>query len=258
MLRRALTPRWLGWFLLVLVVSLACVWLGQWQWGKYESRSASADRITSHYTDDPVPVTDVLGTDPVGLDHEWTRVRATGEYLTTEQVLVRNRPLDGTYGYEVLLPLRLEDGGVVLVDRGWVPNSPKGADVAPEVPAAPRGEVTVTGWVRLGEKSLGRDMPTGQVASINLDEVSQQIDADVLGGYVALQSEEPDGPRPDPLEVPDTDTGPHLAYAIQWWLVIPALWVFVVLALRRESQEQGDAGRAPKPKKVRIWDEEDG
>ncbi len=56
--------------------------------------------------------------------------------------------------------------------------------------------------------------------------------------------------------MPDTDTGPHLAYAIQWWLVIPALWVFVVVALRREAQEADPS--TPRPRKVRIWDEEDG
>lgn len=256
MLRRALTPRWLGWFSLVLLVSLACVWLGHWQWGKYEDRSARADRITEHYEAEPVPVADVLTAAPVGVDDEWTRVSATGEYLADEQLLVRNRPLDGTYGYEVLVPLRLGDGDVLVVDRGWVPNSPKGADVAPEVPAVPSGEVTVTGWVRLGEASLGRDLPAGQVASINLDEVSEQVDGQVLGAYLELQQESPEGERPEPLEVPDTDTGPHLAYAIQWWLVIPALWVFVVVALRREAQEADPS--TPRPRKVRIWDEEDG
>ena len=145
MLRLALTPRWLGWFLLVVLASLACLWLGQWQWGRYEDRSARAERIESHYEADPVPVTEVLTDDPVAIDDEWTRVRATGSYDTGHQVLVRNRPLDGTYGYEVLLPLRLEGGGTLLVDRGWVPNSPKGADVAPDVPPAPDGTVTVTG-----------------------------------------------------------------------------------------------------------------
>ena len=54
----------------------------------------------------------------------------------------------------------------------------------------------------------------------------------------------------------DTGTGPHLAYAIQWWLVIPAFWVFLVMALRREARDGAQVG--PRPKKVRIWDEEDG
>lgn len=256
MVRLALTPRWLGWFALAIAASVACVLLGQWQWGKYEDRSARADRIEAHYEADPVPVTEVLGQTPVPLEDEWTRVRASGEYVADERLLVRNRPLSGSYGYEVLVPLRLADGQVLVVDRGWVPNSPKGADVAPDVPAPPTGEVTVTGWVRLGEQSLGRDMPAGQLASIHLPEASERIGEDVLGGYISLQSEQPRTERPEPLEVPDTGTGPHLAYAIQWWLVIPAFWVFLVMALRREARDGAQIGA--RPKKVRIWDEEDG
>lgn len=260
MLRLALTPRWLGWLALALLAGVLCIWLGQWQWSKYEDRSARADRIEQHYEADPVPVTEVLDDGRAPVDVEWTRVEATGEY-TDDQVLVRNRPLDGTYGYEVLVPLRLEDGTQVLVDRGWVPNSPKGADVAPEVPPAPEGEVTVTGWVRLAETSLDRDMPAGQVASINRAEVEEEVGSSLLGGYVSLEEESPKADRPDPLEVPDTDTGPHMAYAIQWWLVIPALLAFWVMALRREART-GETATARQPrareKKVRIWDEEDG
>lgn len=256
MLRLAFTPRWLGWFTLALVVSIAFVWLGQWQWGKYEDRTARAERIETHYTAPPVPATKVLTQEPTPVDREWTRVTATGTYLPDEQLLVRNRPLDGTYGYEVLVPLRLDSGEVLVVDRGWVANSPKGADVAPEIPAAPTGKTTVTGWVRLGEKSLHRDMQRGQLASINLPEAAAEVDGPVLGGYLSLQSEDPDVARPEPLEVPDTGTGPHLAYAIQWWLAIPAFWVFLVMALRREAQEGTE--QTARPKKVRIWDEEDG
>lgn len=256
MLRLALTPRWLGWLVLAVLVGLACVRLGQWQWDKYEDLSARADRVETHYEADPVPVTDVLDEDRAPVEDEWTRVTATGEYLGDEQVLVRNRPLDGTYGYEVLVPLRLAGGGHLVVNRGWVPNSEKGADVPPEVPSAPEGEVTVTGWVRLGEASLGRDLPTGQVASINRPEVEEEVGTSLLGGYVSLQSERPDTARPEPLEVPDTDTGPHLAYAIQWWLVVPAVLVFWFVALRRESGASGP--RPVREKKVRIWDEEDG
>lgn len=254
MLRVLLTPRWLGWLALAVLAALVCTWLGQWQWSRYEDKAARADRIEAHYDADPVPVTEVLTPERLPTDLQWTRITATGEYLPDEQLLVRNRPLGGTYGYEVLVPLRLEGGDLLVVDRGWVRNSPKGADVAPDVPPTPQGTVTITGWALQGEPDLGRDLPAGQVASIHLPEVTDRVGAPVLGGYVSLQSEAPPVERPAPLEVPDTGTGPHLAYAIQWWLVGPAFFVFYVVALRRES----GVARAPREKKVRIWDEEDG
>lgn len=264
MLRLARTPRWLGWFALTAVLCVAFLLLGQWQWGRYETRAARADRVEAHYGADPVPVAEVVGERPLPVGQEWRRVVAQGRYEPAQTVLARNRPHDGEYGYEVLVPLRLDDGSTLVVDRGWAPNADEGAAVRPDVPAPPAGEVEVTGWARLGEPSLGRDMPPDQVASIHLPEVADRVGGPVLGGYLDLQEERGEGvaaapERPRPLEEPDTGTGPHLAYALQWWLGIPVAVGYVLVALRREARtEAGLPARAPRPRKVRVWDEEDG
>ena len=243
---------------------MVAYFLGQWQWHRYEARKERAERITSHYEAPPVPVAGVVGTSPLPLAREWTRVSASGTYADQQTLLVRNRPLQGAYGYEVLVPLRLADGETLLVDRGWVPNAPS-AEELPEVPPPPAGAVTVTGWLRPSEKSLGRDLPAGQVASINVPEASRQLAEPLLGGYLVLQREQtPAGPapeRPAPLERPDTNLGPHQAYAFQWWGAMLGGFVLVWFGARREYVEgrQDAAGRADRdrPKKVRIWDEED-
>src|SRR5699024_9235155 len=170
--------------------------------------------------------------------------------------VVRNHTLAGTKGYVRIGHIRLYTAGQRVYDLGRIPTSPEGADVEPEVPPAPEGRVTVTGWVQVGEEGLDRDLPAGQVASINLGDVGEELDESPLGGWVTLQSEDPEVERPEPLGEPDTDTGPHMAYAIQWWIVIPAVLVFWGMALRREAQTGGP--RPPREKKVRIWDEEDG
>lgn len=268
-LRRAATWRWVRVWLVALLVALACIALGRWQWGRYEDKAARKDRVEQHYSATAVPVTEVLGAEPVPLDREWTRVEARGEYLPHD-LLVRNRPRDGVYGYEVLRRLELSDGSVVVVDRGWIPNSPQGATVRPEVPAPPAGEVTVTGWVKPAEPSLDRDPIEGQLSSINLDEAAAEWDGDqLLGGYVIREAEAPAATQtPADLDAPDVGIGPHMAYAIQWWLVAPAVFGFVWIAVRREERDAltaptavGEAGAdppTPRPKKVRIWDEEDG
>ena len=257
-LRRSLTLRWLRWWLVALLVAVGAYVLGQWQWGKYEDRAARADRVERHYEAAPVPVEQVLDDAPVSQDREWTRVEASGRY-TGDDLLVRNRPRDGDYGYEVLSRLVLTDGRSLVVDRGWIPFAEGGATVAPDIPPAPEGEVSVLGWVRLGEPSFERDMPPGQVASINLPEVSEAWDEPVLGGYVVRDIEagvREGGGSPLALDRPSTGTGPHLAYAIQWWLVIPAGFAVVWFAVRREEREARGEPRA-RPVKVRIWDEED-
>jgi cytochrome oxidase assembly protein ShyY1 len=259
-----ISRRWLGALALALVFAVAAFFLGRWQWHRYEAKHARAERISAHYGADARPLREVLGPEPVPLSAEWTRVTVTGRYAVDDTLLVRNRPNDSVYGYEVVVPLAPDAGGPsVLVDRGWVPNA-RNAETVPDVPPAPGAEVTVTGWVRQGEPSLGRRLPAGQLASIDLAEAAQQTGTPLLGGYVILQREVlPDGstpPRPAALEAPDTDLGPHQAYAFQWWLAMVAGFVLVWFGARREYLEGREevAPRAPRPRKVRVWDEEDG
>lgn len=264
MLRVLATRRWLGALALAGAFAVLAFFLGQWQWHRYEERRDRADRITAHYDAAPVPLDGRVGTGPLARTEEWTRVRAKGTYAGGEPLLVRNRPLEGTYGYEVLSVLRLDDGRRLLVDRGWVRNA-ESAEARPEVPPAPSGPVTVTGWLRPSERSLGRDLPAGQVASINLEQAEQQVGADLLGAYLVLEREQDASgqtpPRPLPLERPDTGIGPHQAYAFQWWGAMAVGFVLVFFGVRREYREglDGPAARpAPsKPRRVRVWDEED-
>ena len=258
MLRVLVSRRWLGALAAAAVFATAAFFLGRWQWHRYETKAANADRIHSHYRAEPRPLTDVIGTSPVPLAEEWTRVRAQGRYAADETLLARNRPLDGTYGYEVLVPLVLSDGSAVLVDRGWVPNA-KNAETAPRVPRAPSGEVSLTGWVRPSEPSLGRDLPRGQLASISVADAARQVSQPLRGGYVVLEAEQGNPPRPTPLEEPDTGLGPHQAYAFQWWAGMVGAFVLVFLGARREYLDEGEreGARAPRPRKVRVWDEED-
>ena len=267
MFRVVATPRWLGALALAAVFAVAAYFLGQWQWHRYEDRKERADRINAHYDARPVPLAGQVGASPMPVTEEWTRVTAQGRYAAGEPLLVRNRPLQGTYGYEVLSPFTLADGRTLLVDRGWVPNA-ENAETRPTVPPVPAGTVTVTGWLRQSERSLGRDLPTGQLASINLSQAERQVGTDLLGAYLVLEREHLAGggaapPRPYRLERPDTGLGPHQAYAFQWWGAMAVGFVLVFFGVRREyreSLEGRDATERPaadKPRKVRVWDEED-
>ncbi|WP_345203792.1 SURF1 family cytochrome oxidase biogenesis protein [Fodinibacter luteus] len=262
MLRRLVTPRWLGALLLAALFAVACYHLGWWQYDRHLAKVERNERLDEHYRAAPVPLAQVLA--PAGLDpdDEWTRVTATGRYVAGP-VFVRNRTREGQAGLEVLWLLRPAGGGPdVVVDRGWVGASDEGARVLPEVPPAPGGDVEVTGWVRRGEASRGRDMPQGQVASLNVAEAGAALGAAaVLPGYLLLEGEVlPDGtapPRPLPLGTPDRSLGPHLAYGYQWWLTMSVGFVLVWFGIRRELRAEDPEKYPRTPKKTRIWDEED-
>lgn len=261
MLRLLTTRRWLAWLALALIASVTCLLLGRWQWDRWETRHAAQTTVTDNYDAEPVPLGTVLPDvdTPMTEDIEWRRVGLTGRYDAEHQTLVRNRPLDGTYGYQVLVPLVLESGEAVLVDRGWVPNGPSAGEL-PTVPKPPEGTVEVTGWLRPAEEDLGRVPVDGQVSSIRPELVESQGGPELLPqAYVRMGEEAPEPPRrPEPLGKPDLGSaaGVNLSYAIQWWLAMIAFPVLVIMAARRELP--GRRGpKEPRPKKVRIWDEED-
>jgi len=268
-----MSRRWLTALAVAALFAVACVFLGRWQWHRHEDKAARAERINSHYNASPVPLSRAMPGPDVSLPgaQDWTLVSATGRYAAQSLMLVRNRPNNGVFGYEVVVPLELADGNSLLVDRGWIPNGPSAAEPS-AVPATPAGDIAVTGWLRVGEPSLGRQMPTGRLASINLVEARAQTGATLYGAYLILRAEAgPPGKhivRPEALEKPDTGEGPHLAYALQWWLAAPVGFVLVLVGARREHLEgseptepgRGGSAGSPRPRKVkktRIWDEED-
>jgi cytochrome oxidase assembly protein ShyY1 len=278
-LRVVLSRRWLTALAVAAIFAVACVLLGRWQWHRHEDKVARAQRINSHYFASPVPLSRAMPGPDASLPRaeEWTQVTATGRYAAQSLMLVRNRPNNGVSGYEVVVPLALADGASILVDRGWIPNGQSATEPS-AVPATPAGDITVTGWLRVGEPSLGRALRAGQLASINLAEARAQTGTPLYGAYLILRAEA--GPpgvaglpdeqivRPQALERPDTGEGPHLAYALQWWLAAPVGFALVLGGARRDHLERSERTaptggrvtsppRPPKAKKTRIWDEED-
>lgn len=253
-------PRWLRGLALAVAVACVCVVLGQWQWHRRQERLAANAPLIGNYDAAPVAVDTVLpaGGSGLRLGDAWTPVRATGTYDVAATVLARNRPRDEETGYEVLVPLQLADGSSLLVDRGWVPAG--SASARPdEVPAPPRGRVTVVVRLRPFEPSRSTRAPAGQVATIARGAVTAAAaaagDDGLRGGYGVLASETPTtADAPLPAIRPDVDEGPHLAYTIQWYgFAITALVVWVVagrreLESRRTGALPGDGGpREPSP-----------
>jgi len=260
-------PRWLRGLALAVAVACVCVVLGQWQWHRRQERLAANAPLIGNYDARPVALDAVLPAGRAGLRpaDAWTPVTATGTYDVEATVLARNRPRDEETGYEVLVPLQLADGSSLLVDRGWVP---AGSDSArpDEVPAPPRGQVTVEVRLRPYEPSRRTTAPAGQVATIARGAVTAAAaaagDDGLRGGYGVLASETPAAAdAPLPAIRPDVDEGPHLAYTIQWYgFAITALVVWVVAGRREletrrtgalpgegDVREESSAGAGPRP-----------
>lgn len=271
--------RWTIYIALAVVFAVACAFLSNWQFTRNEERSAQLALVAENYDAPPVPLAALIPADgEFSPADQWRPVELVGEYVADEQLLVRNRPHGGTAAFEVLIPFRLEDGRVLVIDRGWVPPGDDGP--GPDtVPAPPRGVVTIVARLKPSEAlpSSGRSAPAGQVPTINLPFVAESVSADVgdaleVSAYGLLVSEDPaPATAPQPLENPSEDPGPHLSYAIQWILFALMGFVFIGYVIRTErrhrredEQEAGSLADAPRepaggrrPQRRRDRDAED-
>ncbi|WP_400998561.1 SURF1 family protein [Agromyces sp. GXQ0307] len=224
------SPRWAGYLALVVVFAIACSALGTWQLNRRAEALAEVARIDANYDADPVPLAEALpDLDGFDIDQRWQVVSATGEYLPSEEVVVRNRPYGGSTGFEVITPFLLADGTVFMVDRGWIPQDSDGRPS--EVAAPPAGEVEITARLKAGEGRIaGRTSSGAELATIDLDELSDRVGAPAYtGAYgILIQSGAAASEPPVALPRPVRDEGPHLSYALQWFVF--ALLAFIALA----------------------------
>ncbi|MFC4565123.1 SURF1 family protein [Nocardiopsis mangrovi] len=249
MFRVLLSSRMLAFHALVLLIVPSFTWLGFWQLGRWEDKSAAADLQTANINSDPVPIGELsaVGSDVERADR-WRPVTVTGRYDTEHELLVRNRDGSQGVGLYVLTPLVGADGTAALVNRGWVPQ-PATATSAPEVPAAPDGEVTVTGRIQFSETPANTGirerggLPDGQIMIIDVAEISGGLPYPVYGGFVELTDQEPaSDPAPEEVAAPETNLGMNLSYAVQWWVfTVIAVCGWIVL-MRREVADAAAAG----------------
>ena len=227
MYRHLLTRRWLALALAVLVLAVLCVRLGLWQFQRLDERRASNAIVEHNLAAEPVGVTRLTAVDgSVPAAEQWRPVTATGRYDTAELLLVRYQTNAGRSGVDVVVPLVTEDGTAVLVDRGFL-ESPGRTPDAVEVPAAPAGEVTVTGWLRADSAAgFSATQPSdGTVRAVSATALAGSSTHPLLAGWVQARDESPAPGTPlSGPELPETDSGPHFFYGLQWFF-------FALLAL---------------------------
>ncbi len=241
--RVLLDRQWLLAALGVVVAIIACVLLGLWQFGRYETKSARADLIAANYDAEPAALDQLLASPSSALpaEEQWRTAELTGRYCTDPACVlyVRNRPYNGQTGFFQLVPFRTDEG-TLLVVRGWVPTE-ETQSLPLDPPPAPTGDERIVVRMRPAEPVLAdRTNPAGQIQSVSPELAAEQVPGLTglyTGAYGELVSEDPSAPVPTHPEKPDTSLGPHLSYAVQWWLFALFFPVALVIRARRAVLE---------------------
>lgn len=239
-----LRPGWIAVILAGLAFAGACFFLlAPWQFNRNAERTAQNAAITAALTSPAVPVLDLMST--TGQPPEsatWHVVTATGTFDPARQVLVRLRQNAAGHPIsEVVLPFRLTTGQTLLVDRGSITFIELSQGVT--VPDVPTGQVTISGRVQDDQLDPSQRPPTTENGQVQVTEISAAMIGQAfgtqpgeafLGGFVQLTEQSPGVLTP--IEVPQTDAGPFLSYALQWEafgvIALIGLGVFVVREIR--------------------------
>jgi surfeit locus 1 family protein len=214
--------------------------LGQWQLRRADEKLALQAAWDRAEQAAPLPVS---GSDLASVAERLPlRVLLRGRFLFSHEVWLDSRQMDGQAGLMLLTPLRLADGAVVLVNRGFARRDPGDRARLPQV-ARPEGELAVEG-LALAQAArvlpLGEDAPTAGGPPFvwqNLDyEAFERASGLAVARWIVQQT----GGADDGLRRnwPRLGTGvdKHRGYAAQWFALatlVAALTAFFGLRLLR-------------------------
>jgi surfeit locus 1 family protein len=197
--------------------------LGKWQLDRLHWKLELIAAAETRAHAEPVPVESLAAKKPA--DIEYAHAVADGEYVPGKTTYLFSQLEDSRIGLEVLDPLRLKDGRVVIVDRGFVPAK----DNHPAIYAPPpSGAVRVTGLVRRSEKP-GPFTPTYDPST----RVFYGRDTAAIAGTAGVQAPLPFVLAADagPAGFPEgghtrlTFRNDHLQYALTWFALAGVLLV---------------------------------
>lgn len=226
--------------LAALPVLLILIGLGTWQLDRLAWKNDLIARIDAGLAADPVELPGLIDN---AAHWDYVRVRVTGTFLHDREAYIGPRLYPGPdgrmqAGVHVLTPLvRGDGGGVVLVDRGWVPLDRR--DPASRANGQVVGPVTVTG---IGRKPQDRgfmqpdnrpatreffwlDMPAlaGMAGAVTLSPVVVQADNTANPGGLPIGGRTIVSLKND-----------HLSYALTWYgLALTLIGVLVAAGWRR-------------------------
>ena len=146
-----------------------------------------------------------------------------------------------------MVPFALDDGRVILINRGWIPEKFGPLPRRPARLAPPRDSVTVNGLVHV-VRPKGRFVPDNEPGrdmwfTITPSEIGAAKGLDAVATYYIdrLRPTPRDRQLPIGASTEVSVRNDHLQYAITWFSFAISLAVIYVLYHRRRSREEAAA-----------------
>lgn len=230
----------IGFFFLCLFVVSLCTTLGFWQLHRYDFKKTMLANYQQRFAAAPIAFHELKGSPDTW---QFENVNVKGRYDNASTMLVQNQLYKGQVGFEVLTPIRIaNDNKLLLVDRGWVPDSkdhalPKIEDVS--------GEQNITGYIKifnehqfiLGKNILNTESRPLVMQKIDVNEISKIMHQEYYPVILRLHASQPHGFIRDWI-VATILPERHMAYAVQWFaLAIVLMIAFLCFCCERVKNE---------------------
>lgn len=219
----------------LLVLLPVLLGLGFWQIDRLAWKTDLIQGIEAQLAAPPVPMPE-----DISEDMQYRRVSLAGTFIDGQAFEVRPRTQAGVAGYHLVQPFRRASGGIVLINRGFVPDG---------VTAEPvnRGMQRIEGVLVRPQKGgfTPDNVPAGgqwywiDVAVMAKAAGLSPLDENV-SPYVLQQSNvTAKGKFPQALSVVPEIRNNHKQYAIFWFVMAAILLVIYTLSQRRNSPQHG-------------------
>jgi surfeit locus 1 family protein len=233
--RFALRPRWVLLHLLVVLLVVVMVNLGFWQLRRLDERRASNQQVESRTTASPVPVQQVAPSNVSGdalASLRFRLVSTAGVYDAAGSTVVAARTQDGRAGGWLVSPMQVGPE-TFLVLRGFVGLQDDGSLPSPP---APTGTVTLTGYTLA---ISGFD----PIARRDLEALHDKYPA-APPVVVQVATSDPAEAQLVVIPLPELGDGPHLGYAVQWFLFSTIAVGGYFIVVRRSAQQRAREAHA--------------
>ncbi|HPE60493.1 MAG TPA: SURF1 family protein [Thiolinea sp.] len=176
--------------------------------------------------------------DPAQLAYQSARLH--GSWDADHSFLLMNRMYSGQPGYEVLTPFRLEAGGILMVNRGWIPVQEPHIPAPTETPE-PQGTLYLPDkGFTLGSAILPQALvqPVWPLKSLYLDlnAFNQALNTALSPLVLVLDADDPNGFTRIWNPVIMTPAR-HFGYAVQWFALALVLMVFGIIWHRKSKRD---------------------
>jgi len=211
------------------------VGLGTWQIERLAWKEGLIAEIEARAKGTPITLKEAVALSRQGQDPNYFRVHVKGRFENDKERYLYALSTEGEPGWHVITPFDTDDGGLVLIDRGFVPDNRR--EPSDRSAGQLNGEVDVTGLVRLPEIQ-GLFTPDNDPGAnrwfwrdLNGMTFSMFPTATLGPAPFFLEAEKSDVPGGLPeggqtrLELPNN----HLQYAITWFLLAGAVLVIYVV-----------------------------